>query len=86
MRSWRTGQQKTRRRVSAPGMSKRTVQHDSRPHTPEDFEFAAEPGFLTSGFLLATPSHLQDSGKRVAFDPVTVAGAVPVSHRLPSTQ
>ena len=42
---------------------------------------ADEPGFLTSGNLLAAPSHLADSGKRTAFVPVTVAGAVPALHR-----
>jgi hypothetical protein len=82
---WLNGQQKTRRRHGAPGMRGRTEQHDSRPHTPEDFETADRPGFLTPGFLLAAPSHHTDSGKRAAFVPVTVAGAVPVSHRLPST-
>src|SRR5713101_9714831 len=74
----------TRRRVRVPGMSSETS-FAARPHTPEDCTSAARPGFLTSGFLLAAPSHHEDSGKRAAFVPVTVAGAVPVFHRLPST-
>ena len=79
------GQQKTRRRRSVPGMSRRTVQHDSRPHTPEDFERAGGPGFLAPGFLLAAPSHPSRTVASVPRSlPVTVAGAAPELHRLPS--
>src|SRR4051812_11567916 len=67
-------------------MSGRTVQHDSRPHTPEDIELAAGPGFLTPGFLLAAPSHpLRTVASVPRSLPVTVAGAAPDLHRLPST-
>src|SRR5215471_8238110 len=67
-------------------MSERTCQHDSRPHTPEDIERAGGPGFLTPGFLLATPSHPSRTVASVPRSlPVTVAGAAPDLHRLPST-
>src|SRR5215510_7091802 len=67
-------------------MSERTVQHDSRPHTPEDIERAGGPGFLTPGFLLAAPSHPSRTVASVPRSlPVTVAGAAPALHRLPST-
>jgi hypothetical protein len=79
-------------------MSKRTVQHDSRPHTPEDFEFAAEPGFLTSGFLLATPSHLNgqwqacrvrsgySGGGRAGFSPASLNSVAPVGYHVVNCQ
>src|SRR5215475_13333346 len=67
-------------------MSERTCQHDSRPHTPEDIERAGGPGFLTPGFLLAAPSHPSRTVASVPRSlPVTVAGAAPELHRLPST-
>jgi len=80
------GQQKTRRRLRVPGMSERTVQHDSRPHTPEDIERAGGPGFLAPGFLLAAPSHPSRTVASVPRSlPVTVAGAASDLHRLPLT-
>ena len=47
---------------------------------------AGGPGFLTSGFLLAAPSHPSRTVASVPRSlPVTVAGAAPDLHRLPST-
>ena len=61
------GQQKTRRRLRAPGMVGRTCQHDSRPHTPEDIETRCWARFPDSRLSTggAFPS-LADSGKRAA--------------------
>jgi len=72
---------------SVPGTSMKNRPSACSALAPRrSFGFVAGPGFLTSGFLLAAPSHPVDSGKRAVFVPVTVAGAVPVFHRLPSTQ
>src|SRR5262245_54789003 len=47
---------------------------------------AGGPGFLAPGFLLATPSHPSRTVASVPRSlPVTVAGAAPDLHRLPST-
>ena len=69
--------------MRAPGVVEIGVNQQSHPHTPEDFEHAVGPGFLTSGDLLAAPSHPLGQWHLAAFVPVTVAGAVSAFHRLP---
>src|ERR1700735_1977722 len=64
-----------------------------RPHTPEAADqFCWAAGFLTSGSAARCsrptrdtfPLRSREQWSIAAFVPVTVAGAAPVSHRLPS--